>query len=88
MEMRKFIVTLHENGAVTWNEYEDPLDIVQQARRSGYERAQRVVRAAVKILRAEAMSGRSANPILNYGEYEGALEVLERLESLKNTLCK
>lgn len=88
MEIRKFVVTLHENGSVTWNEYEDPEDVIQKARRAGYEQAQCVVRAAVKILRAEAMSGRSANPILNYGEYQGALEVEDRLESLKNTLCK
>ena len=24
MEMRKFIVTLHEDGSISWNEYEEP----------------------------------------------------------------
>lgn len=88
MEIRKFVVTLHENGSVTWNEYEDPQDTVKQARRSGYEQAQAVVRAAVKLLKAKALLDDSETHYLSYGKYLGALEVEDRLESLKNTLCK
>lgn len=38
MEMRKFIVTLHEDGSMSWNEYEEPgevgyTDVARKCRR-------------------------------------------------------
>lgn len=79
MEMRKFIVTLHDDGSISWNEYEESGDLIKQAERRGYERAVAIAEAAADILKKRAVGDETARRLLSYGRFEGAKIVSDRL---------
>lgn len=77
MKMRKFIITLHEDGSVQWNEYEEPA----QSRKEVFREAKRLLD---RMLHTMPWNGYKTHPGMSdawYAGYSAACEDL-RLENV------
>lgn len=64
MEMRKFVVTLHEDGSMSWNEYEEP----QYSRREVFREAKSWLD---RMLHSMPWNGRKVHPGMSDDWYAG-----------------
>lgn len=72
MEMRKFIVTLHDDGSISWNEYEEPA----MSRREVFREAKSFLD---RMLHTMPWNGRRKHPGMSdlwYAGYAAACEDL------------
>lgn len=72
MMMRKFIITLHEDGSIQWNEYEEPARSLKDAEKRGYEKALGIAKFTAIKLKAEALFKGGTN-------YVGACDVVDAI---------
>lgn len=74
MTMHKFIITLHKDGSIQWNEYEEPARSFKDAETRGYEKALGIAKFTAIKLKTEALFKGGSN-------YVGACEVVDALMS-------
>lgn len=85
MEMRKFVVTLHVDGSMSWNEYEEPDSKFAHNRSFTSDEWEKLLDGALRSVREE-IDG--TNPEYNWGETNkliykmGAAALANRLKNV------